>query len=137
MIQITAYLRDEEDLKRWKEIGNKTAFIHDALRVQSSTLHGTMYPKGETKIPGGKVIVNDSEISKAPDMLTQEARYGAIVINPKELEPPRPKTINAPKEVVEIAQSLNLKKDRNGLCKIHGIPLDGRGRCLQKGCKYA
>jgi hypothetical protein len=25
----------------------------------------------------------------------------------------------------------------NGLCKIHGIALDNRGRCLQKGCKYA
>lgn len=23
------------------------------------------------------------------------------------------------------------------LCKIHGIPLDDRGRCMQKGCKYA
>lgn len=25
----------------------------------------------------------------------------------------------------------------NGLCKIHGLPLDDRGRCMQKGCKYA
>lgn len=23
------------------------------------------------------------------------------------------------------------------LCKIHGLPLDSRDRCLQKGCKYA
>lgn len=23
------------------------------------------------------------------------------------------------------------------LCKIHGLPLDDRGRCLQKGCKYS
>ncbi len=23
------------------------------------------------------------------------------------------------------------------LCKIHSLPLDGRGKCLQKGCKYA
>jgi hypothetical protein len=23
------------------------------------------------------------------------------------------------------------------LCKIHALPLDSRGRCLQKGCKYA
>lgn len=23
------------------------------------------------------------------------------------------------------------------MCKVHGIPLDSRGRCLQKGCKYA
>lgn len=24
-----------------------------------------------------------------------------------------------------------------GLCPIHGLPLDDRRRCLQKGCKYA
>lgn len=23
------------------------------------------------------------------------------------------------------------------LCKTHGTPLDGRGKCLQKGCKYS
>lgn len=22
-------------------------------------------------------------------------------------------------------------------CKVHGLPLDSRGRCLQKGCKYS
>jgi hypothetical protein len=26
---------------------------------------------------------------------------------------------------------------KNGICKIHGTPLDSMGRCLQKGCKYA
>lgn len=25
----------------------------------------------------------------------------------------------------------------NGICKEHKVPLDSRGRCLQKGCKYA
>lgn len=25
----------------------------------------------------------------------------------------------------------------NGTCKIHGNPLDYRGKCLQKGCKYS
>lgn len=24
-----------------------------------------------------------------------------------------------------------------GLCKLHGLPLDNRGRCLQKDCKYS
>jgi hypothetical protein len=24
-----------------------------------------------------------------------------------------------------------------GVCKIHGVPLTGDGKCLQKGCKYA
>lgn len=26
---------------------------------------------------------------------------------------------------------------KKALCKIHGTPLDSRGKCLQKGCKYA
>jgi hypothetical protein len=32
MIQITAYLRTEEDLKLWKEVENKTQFLHNALQ---------------------------------------------------------------------------------------------------------
>lgn len=31
MIQITAYLRNEEDLKKWKALSNKVEFIHNAL----------------------------------------------------------------------------------------------------------
>jgi hypothetical protein len=31
MIQITAYLRNEEDYTNWKAIGNKTEFLHNAL----------------------------------------------------------------------------------------------------------
>jgi hypothetical protein len=31
MIQITAYLRTEEDLTKWKTIKNKTEWLHDML----------------------------------------------------------------------------------------------------------
>lgn len=31
MIQITAYLRNEEDLARWKALENKTEWLHDCL----------------------------------------------------------------------------------------------------------
>lgn len=39
-------------------------------------------------------------------------------------------------------KKLTSSKDSNSrfegpLCKVHGLPLDGRGRCLQKGCKFA
>lgn len=67
MIQITAYLRTKEDLEKWKEIGNKTQFLHDALLVHGSTLHGTMYQKGKTKVAGGTVVVNDSNIKENKD----------------------------------------------------------------------
>src|ERR1700761_9406769 len=38
MIQITAYLRDQEDLRRWKEVKNKAGFLHDALQGMSLKL---------------------------------------------------------------------------------------------------
>lgn len=31
----------------------------------------------------------------------------------------------------------NERRTANGVCKVHGLPLDDRGKCLQKGCKYA
>lgn len=30
-----------------------------------------------------------------------------------------------------------ISRGNNGMCKVHGLPLDSRGRCLQKGCKYS
>lgn len=35
------------------------------------------------------------------------------------------------------AEDMSNKRLLNGLCKVHDLPLDDRGRCLQKGCKYA
>lgn len=67
MIQITAYLRDDDDLKRWKALGNKTQFLHDALVIQDSTLHGTMYPKedyGLSPEPFPKVIKTSADANK-------------------------------------------------------------------------
>lgn len=29
------------------------------------------------------------------------------------------------------------KMQQNGTCKVHGLALDRRGKCMQKGCKYA
>lgn len=37
----------------------------------------------------------------------------------------------------EIVPKISAERLSNGLCKIHGTPLDDRGRCMQKGCKYA
>lgn len=36
-----------------------------------------------------------------------------------------------------IALPTPVSKKENGTCKVHGTPLDSRGKCLQKGCKYA
>jgi len=46
---------------------------------------------------------------------------------------------------VRIKAMMELSKQQNNprftgaikSCKVHGIPLDDRKRCMQKGCKYA
>ena len=43
------------------------------------------------------------------------------------------KDIPAPNATFEIKPSK--ERDSKGLCKIHGTPLDDRGKCLVKGCK--
>ena len=59
--------------------------------------------------------LNDSIETKSPKILKPE-------IKPEtKLE-----TFNKLKETIGVK-----------LCKVHGLPLDGRGRCLQKGCKYS
>jgi hypothetical protein len=39
MIQITAYLRDEEDLAKWKAVKNKTELLHNALNNQQRIMN--------------------------------------------------------------------------------------------------
>lgn len=49
------------------------------------------------------------------------------------------KEVSKPKELVPSIKSTHLFLDRTNLkhCKVHGLPLDNRSRCLQKGCKYS
>ena len=95
MPHVNIWIRNE-DLKAWKEIGDKPTFIHDAIKVQNSIKIGSMYPK----------------------------------------------VIKTPKDAVEASTRIGLSHpDKStgftGLCRDHGTPLDYRGKCLQKGCKYA
>lgn len=107
MIQITAYIRDEEDLRLWKELGNKTQFLHDALHVQNSTLRGTMYPKGE--------VESTSQVSPVP-----------IPENPL-LENVRDKINNAQvDEVVKTNAKLCAHGQIKGKCLVKGCPFNTR-----------
>lgn len=45
------------------------------------------------------------------------------------------KVIKTPKDAETVLDQF--KTFSKGVCKIHGIPLDSRGKCLQKGCKFA
>jgi hypothetical protein len=52
------------------------------------------------------------------------------IVEKKGLEP-------VEKPLKETAFQALKERFSNGMCKIHELPLDGRGKCLQKGCKYA
>lgn len=38
-------------------------------------------------------------------------------------------------DILGVSVTLPAERAANGLCKVHGVPLDSRGKCLQKGCK--
>jgi hypothetical protein len=63
------------------------------------------------------------------------------LLNPS--ENPRPDlptlTIKAMGRDVDIIHpdTIAIMASNKVTCKIHGIPLDDRGRCMQKGCKYS
>lgn len=69
------------------------------------------------------------------DGLNKELLLEGKWLNIKEL-----KVVNTPAEIdpILIPQvAKNIDRYSNGLCKIHSTPLDSRGKCLQKGCRYA
>lgn len=64
----------------------------------------------------------------------------------KEVKQVRVKTAKVIKTVAEAQASIDAKLDKlvdkgnktlEKLCPVHRTPLDSRGKCLQKGCKYA
>lgn len=103
-------------------------------------------PKG---YPGTVDVVEVEKSERAPGLLMQPAATfsspqdlddrtkilpveipmedGSTVISGHDIE-------SVTKAALAIAPNMRFK---NGVCKIHGLPLDSRGRCLQKGCKYA
>lgn len=42
-----------------------------------------------------------------------------------------------PSPIPRLKQAIETRAVLVPTCKIHGTPLDNRGKCLQKGCKYA
>lgn len=70
------------------------------------------------------------------DTVRTLATVGQIELNKfasaEELPP-----IKVIEEVFKTSVPVAPERLSNGICKIHSIPLDNRGKCLQKGCKYA
>lgn len=53
-----------------------------------------------------------------------------VIVAANSASPIKPKVINP------TLLNPNTERLLNGICKTHGTPLDLRGRCMQKGCKY-
>lgn len=100
-----------DDLDKWESIKDKPLFLHNALNVREAYI----------KLPAKQRKQVKEHIKKIPSAVEP------IIIN-------KPEDVD-PILVPPIAK--NIDRHSNGLCKIHGIPLDNRGRCLQLGCKYA
>jgi hypothetical protein len=110
MIQITVYLRDEKDLEKWRQVPNKAEFMHNALNGISP-----QYGSPESLHAKQKVVVTPpSGVTNSGDSMTPQMTTSIKV--------PTHKPIDGAK---------------GSLCPVHKIPMDGRGKCLQKGCKYA
>lgn len=75
-----------------------------------------------------------SLVDKPIGNMSFESVPNKIVIEPAVLikSPPRPR---AQEDVQKMG--IGVQRSLNGICKIHKTPLDDRGKCLQKGCKYA
>ena len=69
-----------------------------------------------------------NNVADKPQWIHEGLATGLVTI------PPKIKTKDTPIEPSDLFVGLG-SLESNGLCKIHGIPLDSRGKCLQKGCK--
>lgn len=107
LVQRTVYFR-KEDVAKWDDVPNKAAWLHEHLNM------GT-----ETSAATPATIDTLVQTNKDRKRWTPEDEQRLKDTNVPELPKPAPERL------------------QNGLCKIHDIPLDSRGKCLQRGCKYA
>lgn len=122
MPTVSVYIKND-DWEAWRKLEKPSEFIHNALN------------RSVRSDPGFKRIekVDERFALKPPGELTR-----------KQLNEQNIKRANAIDEKIEVT-SPDLNKVipvssgrlSNGLCKIHGTPLDDRGRCMVKGCKYS
>lgn len=67
------------------------------------------------------------------DALNNVAKVDTPIAEPVRLEEP----IRLEKPIDVIANLKKVFPDARPNCKVHGLPLDDRNRCLTKGCRYA
>ena len=96
-------------------------------------------------------IHNDSEFDKVKNkskLVNEllEAHYWNEMLEDKivsKIKPRYPKwskdkVVEIENETVgKLTMTVPYESITNGICKVHGTPLDDRKKCLMKGCKYA
>jgi hypothetical protein len=70
MIQITAYLKDEEDLKIWKKVENKSAFLHNTLQGIHGNVQGSKPVRIDTVPEAEEAVKQLKQGKKVKDMHT-------------------------------------------------------------------
>lgn len=96
-------------------IRNEDADRWEAIENKSEFIHNALQPFGTLKTAGAPV---ELKVTGLPDLLKKPKGDYKL---PEGLVTEVPKT----------------SRFDGPLCKIHNLPLDARGKCLQKGCKYS
>lgn len=136
MPQVTVYIR-QEDLEVWKALRKKAEFLHTALQQADAY-------KALSSVE--RKVVKE-HLSKLPSIPELPKNVG-IIKTPKDAEKAVSEAFRKGEPIQRNARMTTWAEKKAGmgdsfelpptkLCKIHGTPLDGRGKCLQKGCKYA
>lgn len=64
-----------------------------------------------------------------------ERYYGPDPSTAADTMPREPKIIKKPEDAMPLVTSIFGDRTKE-VCKIHGVPLTDRGKCMQKGCKF-
>lgn len=117
----------------WDSIDKKSDWINNQLASKKVSLSDIASPKPSPKaqeavkkalVEANLEMVKVGYAASQPDPVKDEIRYAPVL----------------PVSMAEAAkyQGISLLKPKSSkVCKVHGLGLDSRGRCLQKGCKFA
>lgn len=113
---------------RWDAIDDKSAWVNAMLKESA--------PSRSTMLAGNEAPYPASDIFKKESVGKDDRDYPVIKPLAHPWEPVDEDTTL--KAVKELHRQQNNPRFSGAIasCKIHGIPLDARGRCMQKGCRY-
>jgi hypothetical protein len=117
-MQATIYIR-KENQARWDEIKDKSAWVNAYL--EKSPPNSRVLAEGLEPV-STPIIPKTTPVTKAADVLIGNMEKAMAEFAP---------------ETKDAKTNDYMSRLKIPTCKVHGSPLDDRGRCLQKGCKYA